>query len=61
MEAAAGPAPRFPQAPMTSPGSLETDVLIVGGGPCGLMLATELGRRGVRCLVVDRKPGTAFK
>jgi len=45
---------------MTSPGSLETDVLIVGGGPCGLMLANELGRRGVRCLVVDRKPGTAF-
>jgi 2-polyprenyl-6-methoxyphenol hydroxylase-like FAD-dependent oxidoreductase len=24
------------------------------------MLANELGRRGVRCLVVDRKPGTAF-
>lgn len=39
---------------------LETDVLITGGGPCGLMLANELGRRGLRCLVVDRKPGTAF-
>jgi 2-polyprenyl-6-methoxyphenol hydroxylase-like FAD-dependent oxidoreductase len=45
---------------MTGPGVLETDVLITGGGPCGLMLANELGRRGVRCLVVDRKPGTAF-
>ncbi|WP_325345730.1 FAD-dependent oxidoreductase [Xylophilus sp.] len=37
-----------------------TDVLVAGGGPCGLMLANELGRRGVRCLVVDAKPGTAF-
>lgn len=45
---------------MTGPAVLETDVLITGGGPCGLMLANELGRRGVRCLVVDRKPGTAF-
>ena len=45
---------------MTKPATLETDVLITGGGPCGLMLANELGRRGVRCLVVDRKPGTAF-
>ena len=45
---------------MTKPATLETDVLIAGGGPCGLMLANELGRRGVRCLVVDRKPGTAF-
>lgn len=40
--------------------ALETDVLVAGGGPCGLMLANELGRRGIRCLVVDAKPGTAF-
>jgi len=39
---------------------LRTDVLIAGGGPCGLMLANELGRRGVSCLLVDPKPGTAF-
>ena len=43
---------------MTAP--VHTDVLIAGGGPCGLMLANELGRRGIRCLLVDPKPGTAF-
>jgi 2-polyprenyl-6-methoxyphenol hydroxylase-like FAD-dependent oxidoreductase len=37
-----------------------TDVLIAGGGPCGLMLAIELGRRGIHTLLVDPKPGTAF-
>ncbi|HEY8580866.1 MAG TPA: FAD-dependent oxidoreductase, partial [Beijerinckiaceae bacterium] len=36
-----------------------TDVLIAGAGPCGLMLANELGRRGVRALVIDGKGGTA--
>ena len=35
-------------------------VLIAGGGPCGLMLAVELGRRGVGALLVDEKPSTAF-
>lgn len=35
-------------------------VLIVGGGPCGLMLANELGRRGVTAILVDQKPDTAF-
>ncbi len=38
----------------------QTDVIIVGGGPCGLMLANELGRRGVTCVLVDEKPTTAF-
>ena len=37
-----------------------TSVLIVGGGPCGLMLANELGRRAVDAVMVDEKPGTAF-
>src|SRR5438067_12773633 len=37
-----------------------TQVLIVGGGPCGLMLANELGRRGIATVVLDQKPGTAF-
>ena len=35
-------------------------VLIVGGGPCGLMLANELGRRGVTAILVDQKATTAF-
>ncbi|CAN5753057.1 FAD-dependent oxidoreductase [soil metagenome] len=39
---------------------LETDVLIAGGGPFGLMLANELGRLGVRSLLVEPKSGTAF-
>src|SRR5690349_24515205 len=38
----------------------ECQVIIVGGGPCGLMLAVELGRRGVTAMLVDEKPGTAF-
>jgi 2-polyprenyl-6-methoxyphenol hydroxylase-like FAD-dependent oxidoreductase len=38
----------------------KTSVAIVGGGPCGLMLANELGRRGIAALVLDQKPGTAF-
>jgi 2-polyprenyl-6-methoxyphenol hydroxylase-like FAD-dependent oxidoreductase len=35
-------------------------VLVVGGGPCGLMLVNELGRRGVTAILVDQKPTTAF-
>lgn len=38
----------------------QTDVLSAGGGPRGLMPAKELGRRHIRCLLVDPKPGTAF-
>ena len=48
---------------MTQPATsspMQTDVIVAGGGPCGLMLANELGRRGIRCLVVDAKAGTAF-
>ena len=39
---------------------MHTQVLIIGGGPSGLMLANELGPRGIRCLLVDAKPSTAF-
>src|SRR5919109_2063829 len=36
-----------------------TDVLVVGAGPTGLMLANQLGRRGVRTTIIDRHSGPA--
>ena len=38
---------------------MDTDVLIVGAGPTGLMLANQLTRRGVRTLIIDRHAGPA--
>ena len=38
---------------------MDTDVLIVGAGPTGLMLANQLARRGVRLLLIDRHSGPA--
>jgi 2-polyprenyl-6-methoxyphenol hydroxylase-like FAD-dependent oxidoreductase len=32
------------------------DVLIVGAGPTGLMLANQLGRRGVRLVIIEKNP-----
>jgi 2-polyprenyl-6-methoxyphenol hydroxylase-like FAD-dependent oxidoreductase len=40
---------------------MDTDVLIVGAGPTGLMLANQLGRRGVRAMIVDRHAGPALQ
>jgi 2-polyprenyl-6-methoxyphenol hydroxylase-like FAD-dependent oxidoreductase len=40
--------------------TFEVEVMICGGGPCGLMLANELGRRGVSVFLVDEKESTAF-
>jgi 2-polyprenyl-6-methoxyphenol hydroxylase-like FAD-dependent oxidoreductase len=34
------------------------DVAVVGAGPTGLTLALDLGRRGVRCLLLEREPST---
>ncbi|MBW5480978.1 FAD-dependent monooxygenase [Streptomyces bambusae] len=34
-----------------------TEVLIVGAGPTGLVLACDLARRGVRAMIVERSPG----
>src|SRR6478609_11446952 len=38
---------------------MDTDVLIVGAGPTGLMLANQLARRGIRPLIIDRHSGPA--
>ena len=38
---------------------VDTDVLIVGAGPTGLMLACQLARRGVRAMIIDRHAGPA--
>src|SRR5262252_9859492 len=38
---------------------MDTDVLVVGAGPTGLMLANQLVRRGVRVTIVDRSSGPA--
>ena len=38
---------------------MHTDVLIVGAGPTGLMLANQLGRRGIVPTIIDRHSGPA--
>jgi 2-polyprenyl-6-methoxyphenol hydroxylase-like FAD-dependent oxidoreductase len=39
---------------------MDTQVLIVGGGPTGLTLAIDLGKRGVACTLVEQKPAPQF-
>jgi 2-polyprenyl-6-methoxyphenol hydroxylase-like FAD-dependent oxidoreductase len=39
----------------------DVDVLIVGAGPTGLMLANQLARRGVSAVIVDRHPGPSVQ
>src|SRR4051794_36212978 len=39
--------------------TIETPVLIVGGGPVGLALAADLGWRGASCLVIEQGEGPA--
>ena len=38
----------------------DTEVLIVGAGPVGLVLAIDLGQRGVRCTIIERKAAPEF-
>ena len=33
---------------------MDTQVLIVGAGPVGLTLAIDLGKRGVRCSLIEK-------
>ena len=40
---------------------MTTDVLVVGAGPTGLMLANQLGSRGVRTTIIDRHNGPALE
>jgi 2-polyprenyl-6-methoxyphenol hydroxylase-like FAD-dependent oxidoreductase len=37
--------------------AVRTSVLVVGAGPTGLLLASELRRRGVPCHLIDARPG----
>src|SRR4249920_1226324 len=39
---------------------MDTEVLIVGAGPTGLTLAIDLGRRGVRCTLLEQQEQPAF-
>jgi 2-polyprenyl-6-methoxyphenol hydroxylase-like FAD-dependent oxidoreductase len=39
---------------------LDTQVIIVGAGPVGLTLAIDLGRRGVRCILLEQKDAPQF-
>jgi 2-polyprenyl-6-methoxyphenol hydroxylase-like FAD-dependent oxidoreductase len=38
----------------------DTQVIIVGAGPVGLTLALDLGRRGIRCVLIEQKPEPQF-
>ncbi len=39
---------------------MDTQVLVVGGGPIGLTLAIDLGMRGVRCTLIEQKEAPQF-
>ncbi len=39
---------------------MDTQVLIVGAGPVGLTLAIDLGKRGVKCVLIEQKDAPQF-
>ncbi len=45
---------------MSRDGAADTQVLIVGGGPVGLTLAIDLGKRGIRTTLIEQKEAPAF-
>lgn len=45
---------------MNHSAALDTEVLIVGAGPTGLTLAIDLGKRGIRCILIEQKERPAF-
>lgn len=40
---------------------MNTQVVVVGAGPVGLTLAIDLGRRGIRCTLIERKEAPEFQ
>src|SRR5206468_794479 len=50
-----------PSIVLTEGFPMDTEVLIVGAGPTGLMLANQLARRGVAALIIDRHAGPAMQ
>ena len=40
---------------------MDTDVLVIGAGPTGLMLANQLARRGMQALIIDRHSGPTLQ
>ena len=39
---------------------MDTEIIIVGAGPVGLTLAIDLGRRGIRCILLEQKDAPQF-
>src|SRR5579871_6029312 len=46
---------------MTATETGKTDVLVVGAGPTGLAMASELARRGVSCRIVEKAPAPTLQ
>jgi sarcosine oxidase subunit alpha len=51
-----GTCPSAPDPDRYEKRATHCDVLVIGGGPAGLMAALEAGRRGARVLLVDQQP-----